>query len=156
MELGSHFAERLLHLPPARTRTVHVDHDLPAKMPDGTILLADRYYPDGGASLPIVLMRTPYGRRQAGSQARRFAERGYQAVVQSCRGTFGSGGTWSPFRDERDDGVATLGWLAGQPWFSGQVVTFGGSYVGLTQWAVAEDPPPFLKATAPSVTAANF
>ena len=41
---------------------------------------------------------------------RLLAERGLQVVVQSVRGTFGSGGDFTPF-DERADGLATLRWL---------------------------------------------
>ena len=80
---------------------------------------------------------------------------GYQTVIQSCRGTFGSAGGWEPLRHERSDGHATLSWVAGQPWFDGRLVTWGASYLGMTQWAVAEDPPDFLKAMALDVTAAN-
>ena len=87
---------------------------------------------------------------------RLFAERGYQVVIQSCRGTFGSGGDWIPFRHERADGRATLDWIANQPWFTGTLATFGPSYLGLTQWAVAQDPPASLKAVALDVTASNF
>jgi putative CocE/NonD family hydrolase len=129
-------------------------------MADGVVLLADRWVAASraGASAPppIVLLRSPYGRRQLGFVGRLFAERGYQAVIQSTRGTFGSGGEFEPFRHEQEDGAATLAWLAGQPWFGGTAFTFGPSYLGLVQWAVAADPPPWLKAMAPAVTAAFF
>ncbi len=136
-----------------------VERDLSAKMADGVLLLADRWAPASAGNSsppPIVLLRSPYGRRQIGLVGRLFAERGYQAVIQSCRGTFGSGGEWEPFRHERADGQTTLAWLAEQPWFGGSVYTFGPSYLGLVQWAVGEDPPPSLKAMAPGVTAAGF
>jgi putative CocE/NonD family hydrolase len=135
-----------------------VERDLAAKMADGAILLADRWAPASASSWrpPVVLLRSPYGRRQVGLVGRLFAERGYQAVIQSCRGTFGSGGEWEPFRHEQADGEATLAWLAEQPWFGGSVYTFGPSYLGLVQWAVCGDPPPSLKAMAPGVTAAGF
>ena len=137
---------------------VSVDRDLLAKMPDGVDLLADRWYPTGTmtGSPPVILLRTPYGRRQWGMLGRLFAERGYQVVIQSCRGTFGSGGDWVPMRNEADDGRETLGWIADQPWFDGKLATFGPSYLGLTQWAIAQDPPSCLKAVARDVTASNF
>jgi putative CocE/NonD family hydrolase len=128
-------------------------------MPDGVVLLADRWAPAAATSAPappIVLLRSPYGRRQVGVVGRLFAERGYQVVIQSCRGTFGSGGVWEPFRHEQADGQATLAWLAEQPWFGGSVYTYGPSYLGLVQWAVCGDPPGSLKAMAPAVTAAYF
>ena len=87
---------------------------------------------------------------------RLFAERGYQVLIQSCRGTFGSAGDWVPLRNEQADGHATLGWIAAQPWFDGKLVTFGPSYLGLTQWSVAEDPPDFLRAMSLNVTSSNF
>jgi uncharacterized protein len=137
---------------------VTVERDLTAEMSDGTVLLADRWAPVSNIASrsPIVLLRSPYGRRQLGVVGRLFAERGYQAVIQSCRGTFGSGGDFEPFRNERGDGRDTLEWLAGRPWFSGWVATFGPSYLGLVQWAVCEDAPDYLRAIAPQVTAADF
>jgi putative CocE/NonD family hydrolase len=141
-------------------RTEGVGHEagLEAVMPDGAILLADRWYPlpVTASPPPTVLLRSPYGRSAFALVARLLAERGYQVVVQSCRGTFGSGGTWEPFRSERADGRATLEWISGQPWFSGVLATFGPSYLGLTQWAVAEDAPGFLRAVALNVTTSRF
>ena len=86
-------------------------------MDDGAVLLADRYVPRNPAwrrRAPTVLVRSPYGRRGPVGLlfGRLLAERGLQAVVQSVRGTFGSGGAFDPF-DERADGLATLA-LAGR------------------------------------------
>lgn len=158
MTVGSRILGALARLPRAHTYDVSVERDLEAKMADGAVLLADRWYPRvaAGTTPAVVLLRSPYGRRQLGPLGRLFAERGYQAVVQSCRGTFGSGGIWEPFRNEREDGQATLEWLADQQWFGAAVVTFGPSYLGLTQWAVADDPPAYLRAMAPAVTATDF
>jgi hypothetical protein len=158
MTLASRLLGSLAKLPPATTGSVTVERDLPAKMTDGVILLADRWYPTGRTSerVPAVLLRTPYGRRQWGMIGRLFSERGYQVVIQSCRGTFGSGGDWNPFRNEESDGRATLDWVAGQPWFDGTLATFGPSYLGLTQWAIGSGAPEYLKAMALDVTASNF
>ena len=136
-----------------------MERDLTAKMSDGVILLADRWMTTGAQSPsrpPIVLLRSPYGRRPLGFLGRLFAERGYQVVIQSCRGTFGSGGEWVPFRHEQDDGRDTLGWLAEQSWFGGSVFTFGPSYLGLVQWALCGDTSGVVKAMAPGVTATFF
>jgi putative CocE/NonD family hydrolase len=158
MTLASRFLGSLAKLPPVTTGAVSVDRDLPAKMTDGVTLLADRWYPRGPgmAEAPVILMRTPYGRRQWGMIGRLFAERGYQVVIQSCRGTFGSGGDWVPFRNEQADGRATLDWVADQAWFDGKLATFGPSYLGLTQWSIAQGAPDYLKAMALDVTASNF
>lgn len=147
----------LARLPPARARAVAVDRDVRVAMRDGAVLLADRWVGSPArAGAPVVLARTPYGRRSLGLVGRLFAERGYQVVIQSCRGTFGSDGQWDPFRHERDDGHDTLAWLAAQPWFGGTLATFGPSYLGLVQWALCDDPPPWLAAIAPALTASSF
>ncbi len=156
MTVLSRLAGPLLKLPPPETRDISVERDVAANMADGVALLADRWFPTRSSEdLPTLLIRTPYGRRVMGPLGRLFAERGYQTVIQSCRGTFGSGGAWEPLRHERSDGHATLQWVAGQPWFDGRLVMWGASYLGMTQWAVAADPPEFLKAMALDVTAAN-
>ncbi len=145
MSLASRLLALLARLPPALTSDLGVEKDLPAAMPDGVVLLADRYFPRGVDRPPVVLVRTPYGRRSFGVFGRIFAERGYQAVIQSLRGTFGSGGRFE-FRDERDDGRATLDWLSRQDWFGGRVGMYGPSYLGFAQWAVAAGAPDFLRA----------
>jgi putative CocE/NonD family hydrolase len=156
VKLARRALARAARLPPATHDEVAVERDLEAKMADGTVLLADRWYPAAGTCLPVVLMRSPYGRRQLGPLARLYAERGYQVLVQSCRGTFGSGGPFEPFRNEQEDGRATLEWIRQQDWFGGSVGMFGPSYLGLVQWAVAAEAPEYLKAMALQVTAANF
>ena len=140
MSMASRLLARIAHLPPALTRDVGIERDLPVTMPDGAVLLADRYFPRGVGTPPVVLIRTPYGRRSFGVFGRVFAERGYQTVIQSLRGTFGSGGHFE-FRDEGDDGRATLDWLARQGWFGGRVGMYGPSYLGFVQWAVAAKAP---------------
>src|SRR4029079_6743802 len=85
-----------------------------------------------------------------------FAERGFQVLLQSCRGTFGSGGIFDPFRNEEADGLATLAWLEEQPWFNGDLATLGPSYLGNVQWAIAAEAGPKLKAMATLVTSSEF
>ncbi len=158
MTLISRFFERAMALPPAQTRDVVVQRDLRVPMPDGAILLADRYIARGSDKPPLVLARSPYGRRGPwGMMAGRlFAERGFQAVVQSCRGTFGSGGALDPFGPaEQDDAVATVEWLRQQPWYPGSFGTFGPSYLGIAQWALAACALPDHAAMAVQVAASE-
>ena len=153
MALTSEIVGRLLRLPVPAERDLLVLRDLQVPMDDGAVLLADRYAPPGTTRAPTVLVRTPYGRRGAFGLlfGRLVAERGLQVVVQSVRGTFGSGGRFDPF-DERADGLATLRWLRAQPWHEGPVGTIGPSYMGIAQWAVADG----LDALAVSVSASQF
>lgn len=155
MSLASHLIQRLLKLPPPATRSLVVQRDLRVPMADGVELLADRWLPRRGAeSLPTALIRTPYGRRGlfGAVMARPLAERGFQVLLQSTRGGFGSSGTFDPLRQERADGLATLDWLVKQPWFGGSIVLVGMSYMGYVQWAVADSLPREVKALIPQVS----
>jgi putative CocE/NonD family hydrolase len=152
---------RALRLGPARNK-ITIDRGMRVPMRDGTILLADHYVPmaaqsralpadSGGppAGPATVLIRCPYGRGpQFAVGAWALAERGYHVLLQSCRGTFGSGGRFTPAVDEAADGQDTVAWLRGQPWFSGRLALTGQSYLAFTAWAIAADPPPELTAMA--------
>lgn len=158
MSLTSRFVGLLLKLPPAETHDVTVDRDLKVPMHDGITLLADHYYPRRGGTRPTILVRSPYGRSGLWGMlfGPTFAERGFQVFIQSCRGTFGSGGTFDAFRNEHADGLATLEWIKKQPWFSGELAMVGPSYLGLVQWAVAADVGPALKAMTTMITSSDF
>ena len=144
--LGKMFS-RAWSLPPQRNQ-VAVERDVQVPMSDGAVLLADHYLPVSVASAATVLVRCPYGRSGPfGLQnAQILAERGYHVLMQSCRGTFGSGGEFEPMRNEIADGQDTVAWLREQSWFDGRLVTYGASYLGFVQWALAMDPPPELVA----------
>jgi uncharacterized protein len=144
-------------LPPRRNR-VTIEAKVPVPMKDGTELLADHYIPVIGRQAPTVLVRCPYGRGFPFSlgTAQLVAERGYHVLLQSCRGTFGSGGDFEPMRDEITDGQDTVSWLREQSWFNGRLATFGLSYLGFVQWALAMDPPPELEAAVVQVGPHDF
>ncbi|MEV0315769.1 CocE/NonD family hydrolase [Nonomuraea fuscirosea] len=139
-------------------RRVRIQRDLPVPMRDGVTLLADHYVPPGDGRAPVILMRSPYGRRGLFGlyYGRGFARQGFHVVIQSCRGGFGSGGLLDPLGDEHDDGLATVAWLREQPWYGGSFAMFGPSYLGYTQWAVAPYAGPELKAMAVQITASQF
>jgi len=105
----------------------------------------------GAGGLPTVLIRTTYGSHTLTTTpiVRPIAERGFQVLVTNARGTFGSGGTFDPFRNERDDGLDTIDWVIKQPWFGDAIVLYGPSFLGYTQWAVAYQAPPQVKAMIP-------
>ncbi len=148
---------RAWSLPPRRNR-VAVERGLAVPMSDGTVLLADHYLPVSVAAAATVLVRCPYGRSGpfALHSAQLLAERGYHVLLQSVRGTFGSGGEFEPMRHEITDGQDTVAWLREQPWFEGRLATFGASYLGFVQWALAMDPPPELVAAVVHVGPHDF
>ena len=153
----SKMLSRAWSLPPQRNR-VAVERDLHVPMSDGTVLLADHYLPVSVASAATVLVRCPYGRGGPFGllSAQILAERGYHVLMQSCRGTFGSGGEFEPMRHEIADGQDTVAWLREQSWFDGRLATYGASYLGFVQWALAMDPPPELVAAIVHVGPHDF
>jgi putative CocE/NonD family hydrolase len=148
--------DRLLTLPPP-TCDYTVTRGLAVPMRDGANLVADHYRP-ASVSAGTLLVRGPYGRAAPFSTlfARSYAARGYDVVFQSCRGTYGSDGTFEPMVREVDDGADTVAWLREQPWFGGRFATIGLSYLGFTQWALLLDPPPELAAAVVLVGPHDF
>ena len=138
---------------------VVVRRDVRVPMADGVVLLGDQYRPARhNGPLPVVLIRSPYGRAGlAGTLfAAPLARRGFQVFIQSTRGTFGSGGQFRPFLHEQADGLATVAWLREQQWCDGRVSMTGGSYLGHTQWAIAPYVDPPLQSVSLNITAARI
>lgn len=134
-------------LPPRRYEAGR-EAGAPVPGADGSPLLTDHYFPRATGDFPTLLVRSPYGRGLpwAPQFGMLFAEQGFHVVLQSCRGTGGSGGGFDLWRHEAGDGQATVAWLREQPWFNGVLGTIGPSYLGYVQWALALDPPPELQA----------
>ncbi|WP_442270623.1 CocE/NonD family hydrolase [Streptomyces sp. M-16] len=133
---------------PAKRHDVGWEPGLLVPAADGSPLVTDHYFPRADGDFPTLLVRSPYGRGLPWSPMYGvlFAEQGFHVVVQSCRGTGGSGGEFELWRNEAADGRATVSWLREQSWFDGTLGTVGPSYLGYVQWALAADPPPELKA----------
>jgi uncharacterized protein len=145
-------ASTLLKLPPPTT-SYRVNRGLRTPMRDGVELIADHYEPLTPHPAGTLLVRGPYGRGYPFSIlfADVYASRGYHVIVQSVRGTFGSGGEFNPMVNEAADGADTAAWLSDQPWFTGSFATIGVSYLGFTQWALLTDPPPEMRAAVITV-----
>ncbi|MFI0941680.1 CocE/NonD family hydrolase [Streptomyces sp. NPDC021020] len=130
-----------------------------AVMRDGTVLCADVRRPRGGGPWPVLLARTPYGRRDPGVLARldpaAALRRGFLVVVQDVRGRGDSGGVWEPLVHEREDGHDTVRWAARLPGSDERVAMYGPSYLGHTQWAAIAAGPPELAAAVPEFTWAD-
>ena len=141
-----------------QTHPVTVQRNIKVPMPDGVELLTDLYLGNETVGAPVIMIRSPYGRSVlfAAATAYPLASQGFNVVMQSCRGTFGSSGTFDPHHDEQRDGLATIAWIKEQIWYGGSIGTFGMSYLGYTQWAVAAAAGPEVKAMAMQVTMADF
>jgi len=130
--------------------------EVEARMRDGAVLRADVYRPRGDGPWPVLLARTPYGKKDPDVLARldpaHATDRGYLVVVQDCRGRFGSEGLWEPLAHEGADGYDTVEWAAGLPGADGRVGMYGASYLGHAQWAAIGARPPSLFAAAPEFT----
>jgi putative CocE/NonD family hydrolase len=136
--------------------------DVVVPMRDGAILRADVYRPATTQVVPVILMRTQYGKEAAQVKPSRyqrpewFASHCYLVVVQDIRGQFASGGTFSEFTADRNDGYDSVEWAATLPGSSGKVGMYGSSYVGATQWLAAETSPPHLTTIVPANTASDY
>ena len=142
---------------------VIVERDLQARMRDGTLLRADVYRPDRPGQYPVVLQRTPYSKQRESFavHGREFAKNGYVAVFQDVRGRYASDGElkmgfFSADHHDAEDGYDTVEWAAALPWSNGRVGTFGSSYGGWTQWAMAHTRPPHLVTMIPGMIAADL
>lgn len=143
------FLRWLRKLPAPRNAYV-VERALRTPTRDGFVLVSDHYAPVvPGSECATILIRTPYGRGMPVNAlwGRTFAARGYHVILQSCRGTAGSTGSFEPMVREAEDAQDTVVWLREQPWFNGDLATMGMSYVAFTQWALLVDPPPELRAS---------
>ncbi|MCC7122519.1 MAG: CocE/NonD family hydrolase, partial [Gammaproteobacteria bacterium] len=141
--------------------TLLIEKNLDVPMRDGVTLATDVYRPADDARHPVVLLRLPYNKEQPAllflaGDILRIAHAGYAVVVQDCRGTWQSGGDFSPYFQEATDGADTIAWAAAQPWSTGAVGMMGASYYGATQWLAATEAPPALKAMAPFITTDQY
>jgi hypothetical protein len=126
---------------------IRIIEELDVKVPmrDGIRLSTNIYRPDGPGRFPVLLMRSPYGNGDAGDpEAYFFAKQGYVVVLQDTRGRYESEGIFEAMQPEALDGYDTQQWIGKQSWCNGKIGTFGGSYVGFTQWMPAPLQSPYL------------
>jgi putative CocE/NonD family hydrolase len=130
-------------------------------MRDGTLLDAMVWRPAAPGQYPVLVERVAYelaGRARANGEY--YARNGYAVVAQSVRGCFASEGQFTLMHDdgwgERQDGYDTIEWAGSQPWSSGRVGMFDGSYSGSTQYMVAPANPPHLTALFVRQSTGNF
>lgn len=140
----------------AQQQTVIIEYNVRTRMRDGVSLAADIYRPDKPGKFPVLLVRTPYDRKDEAGMAYDLAAHDYVVILQDTRGRYGSEGEFYPFRNESQDGYDTVEWAAGIAYSNGQVGMFGGSYVGATQMLAAIAKPPHLIAIFPYVTSSEY
>lgn len=134
-----------------------IEKNVMVPLRDGVRLATDIYRLEEAGPTPVLVARTPYNKDGilAGSETfdiLRAVQAGYTVVTQDVRGRYASEGTFNPHIQETADGVDMFAWVAKQPWCNGKIGTFGGSYLGGTQWLPARKQPPALQAMAPAIT----
>lgn len=148
--------------PPPGPCAVSVEKNVAARMRDGVVLRADVYRPAATGPVPVILMRTQYGKSEAQVEPARFyppawfASQCYIVVVQDVRGQYASDGEFYEYVHEAADGYDTVEWAARLPGALPRVGMYGSSYVGATQWLAATAAPPSLKTIVPSNTASDY
>jgi hypothetical protein len=134
-----------------RRRYVIEERRVPTR--DGASVCATIVRPKTSARLPTLLEFTIYADPVLTlSEARRTASNGYVGVEGLTRGKGCSADQPTPYEHDGADGAALVDWISKQPWSDGRVATFGASYTGFTEWAIAKHRPPALKAMMDSVS----
>lgn len=106
-------------------------------MPDGVRLAATVYFPEGDGPWPTLLVRTYDGRSAEAGLAALIQREGIVTVVQDVRGRFDSEGEMRAYAVDRQDGQATLDWIAVQSWNNGRIGTYGVAAQGVAAYLLA-------------------
>ncbi|QEH37541.1 Cocaine esterase [Aquisphaera giovannonii] len=133
---------------------VAIERNVMIPVRDGVRLAADIYRParegrPAPGRFPSLFTRTPYDKRGTGAEGTYYAERGYVVVANDTRGRYASEGAWNGLANDPEDGYDVVEWIAARPWSDSKVGTFGTSYPGGTQHAMAEMSPPHLTTMIP-------
>lgn len=134
---------------------MQVEEHLWITLSDGCRLGARLWLPETALQHPVpaVLEYIPY-RKRDGTRARDdpmhgyFAQHGYAALRVDMRGSGESDGHLADeyLKQEQDDALEVIAWIARQPWCSGAVGMQGKSWGGFNALQVAARRPPALKA----------
>jgi predicted acyl esterase len=158
------------------TCDILVEHDVGYKVRDGVTLYADVLRPTTG-KVPAIVCWSPFGKKFNGSDALNlmapynlglpddalsglekfeapdpafWVEKGYAFVNVDNRGSFDSEGSCAVLgSQEGEDGYDVIERIAKEPWCSGSVGMAGNSHLAQSQWFIAAQRPPSLKAIAP-------
>lgn len=122
----------------------------------GVFLNGDLYLPQTEKKMPVIIMRTPYGKHNINAvfNPLQIARSGFALLVQNVRGRFESTGLFDPFVNEKMDGDATVRWLCQQEWCNQHIYALGVSYEGMTAILLGENKN--TKAVAPIMSTSNI
>ncbi|POY74196.1 hypothetical protein BMF94_2770 [Rhodotorula taiwanensis] len=154
-----------------------LEHDIELTMRDGAKLYCDVYRPaDSDEKVPALLMWSPYGKRYSsinmlpvttwrcglksgdlsgwekfeGLDPATWCPRGYAIVSIDSRGSGHSDGENQIMGAKMgEDGYDSIEQLAKMDWCNGNVGMGGNSFLAISQWHIAAQQPPSLKAIAP-------
>ena len=122
---------------------------------DGTKLAARLWLPGDAEEHPVpaILEYIPYRRRDSTRDGNDrvhpyFAAHGYACLRVDIRGSGDSDGVILDeyLKQEQDDAVEIIAWIAAQPWSNGNVGMMGISWGGFNSLQVAARRPPALRA----------
>lgn len=139
------------------------DPDLTINVPmrDGVKLPTDLYFPhDKPQECPVLLVRTPSGKRAYYKSYIPMTKAGYVVAIQDGRNFIDKEGKTFPWLSDGwgplQDGYDTVEWLSKSPYSNGKVGTMGFSAMGMTQLLMGPSKPPSLKAQYIGFAASNF
>ncbi|MEP1447649.1 MAG: CocE/NonD family hydrolase [Paraglaciecola sp.] len=135
-----------------------VDTDVLIKTPDGASISALVVRKRGDTQKRASAMQfTIYAdEKWEIKQAMHAAAHGYVGVSANTRGKAKSPDKIIPWERDGEDATAVIDWVSKQSWSDGNVVMYGGSYLGFTQWAAAKHMHPALKTIVPIEAAHPF
>jgi predicted acyl esterase len=151
------------------------ERDVALKLRDGTTIYTDVFRPVKSGRYPSLVAWSPYGKEIGGqwlddiegrsgvplervSELQKFEGpdpafwvcNNYVVLNPDARGAYKSEGNityWG--RQLAEDGYDFIEWAAKQPWSSGNLGMAGNSWLAVSQWFIAAERPPHLKAIAP-------
>lgn len=146
--VGAKIPQAVVRTGPRKVRKIE---NIWIPMSDGTKIAARMWLPEDAEDnpVPVLMEYIPYRKRLRDETIHPYlASYGYACVRPDIRGSGDSEGLPQDeyVKQEQDDGVEIIAWLAGQPWCTGKVGMFGNSWGGFSALQVAARRPPELKA----------
>lgn len=161
----------------ALTSDIQLEHDIEVVARDGARLYIDVYRPvDWQGQVPAILSWSPYGKKYSaldmlpmtiwhscvkrsdlsglekfeGLDPAAWCPKGYAIVSVDARGAGNNDGHIGVLgSQEAEDGYDVVEAVAKMPWCNGNIGMAGNSYLAISQWFIAAQNPPSLKAIAP-------